>query len=343
LNREARDSEYQLFTELMVQVRSYGDEKLLSPKTLSLQWAEDCRTTRIACDDLASAIAYYSHRDQNQAGRFRSIIDGSCAHQLFYNDPHARWRWFAKLLECMIPVFIDEWEPWFFFTLMSDAWNTVEGDKELLNPSIKRQVQGILSGLTYIGHLETVHFKNKKRKIDGTNKREIGQHAHGLAWGEGAEEILSRLNKTRPPLRSSMTGFVFRPVDDFIHDLSYATAAPTYGERIIRRRSGQFDTKPASLNKVSLIQRMIGLHAVQYPDIVIAGGAGVAIRDRVLDCFPGASEPFKRNFPSGFRFTRDPDPGRKAREARRQAREAGMGFRGEPRRHLGGQRRPRPR
>jgi len=258
---------------------------------------------------LQNAIKTYI-RDPEERRDFMSAVLASNAGMLRYSCPQARVLWAERLIYEFIAAEVKG--PIFTFTLILDWFsgstklpNGLEAAKLLTMKSLVELVFKN-SGYSVLGHSEEAIFP-KRENGDGYD---CHAHAQFLVWGKGKKSLGKLLEPIFPALQDGTYGYYGEEITRTpTHALSYATKAPAYGYSAWPKASGGNRHSSAKLPSKGHFQFLHIAQRIVWPDLCIAVGDGVKIKDRAL-------KTFKAKFPastcrSADNFVRKPAPSKK--------------------------------
>jgi len=255
----------------------------LSQKALTKAWAEGESLAEKAHSELVKTINRYTKNAPEHAALTALIAPRRATH-LEYVNPFARWVWYASVLDQVMDVY-DENSPWFAVTVISKKWATTERDWTLEPKKMRKWLQGHLAGVHFFGHIEDTVFVNR-RAVERSVNRVVHNHFQLLAWGHDVEERLGEFAARLEEPMPGMKALVAKPVYELIGAVSYATKGSTFGRRSLRSESGKFKSTPSKLPLITQFRRLKAHEPLRFPDLMVAGGEGLKIRDALAERHP---------------------------------------------------------
>ncbi|RDL49741.1 hypothetical protein BLJAPNOD_00849 [Ensifer sp. M14] len=154
----------------------------------------------------------------------------------------------------------------------------------------------LLDGFSYFGAIDLALYSNVSVMFNGRDAT-VAPHIHALTWGHSESEIAqlaARVNQSTPALLRGMPPFHYHilKADEALARVNYMLKAPLseyraipkegaeidpVTRRIIPGIKGSFDQKKRALRPGALWKMTSVLGSRTIPDIMFAGGEGVAL------------------------------------------------------------------
>jgi hypothetical protein len=246
---------------------------------------QDGGKARTECSrhELALQKAIKTHcPDPKDARDFMSAVLASNARHLRYSCPHSRVLWSEALSRAFVAA--EPKGPIVTLTLISEnfAGSTdqlgIEAGKLLI---LAKLVEIVFkdSGYSVLGHSEYAIFP---KRIEGNG---YASHAHAqlLVWGRGKQPLERLLDPIFKPLADGTHGCYGQEITRTpTHALSYAIKTSAYGYSAWPKASGGARHTSAELPQKGHFQFVQMASQITWPELCIAVGEGVKIRDRAL-------------------------------------------------------------
>lgn len=165
----------------------------------------------------------------------------------------------------------------------------------------RRRATRILGDFDHIGAIDLAFYGNVSIMFSG-DEPVVAPHVHALTWGHDESEIANlaeRLNRTTRALLPGMLPFHyhFLTADEALARVTYMLKAPLSEYRAIAKKGarihpvtrkiigghkGSFDQKKRALRPGASWKMVSVLSARSMPDLMFAGGEGVALMKRSI-------------------------------------------------------------